>query len=1286
MKRHAWGGTLALLVCLGQAFAQTSGGIRGRVVDLSGQPLANVLLSLSSRTLQIDRAIGRSDSDGRFQVIALDPSQDYEVKGSLPGFATVASPDIAVRSGQMTTITIALPPETSMREQVRVTGTASAVDLEERGLTTHISSEFIDNLPVFGRNYQDVLTLSPGVSDVDGDGNPNIHGARDTDTGTLVDGVSTTDPLTGKVGAQLNIESIQEIEVKTAGASAEFGRAQGGFAVILTKSGGNDFEGGFKFYWRGSALDGDGAGTDDSALHGGVGEIGLRDLTFNDYLPFLSLSGPIVRDKAWYFVTLEYIQKEEPVNAVTQAFVTGLHEKRLFAKTTWQATANTRLVFSVNYDPQEFTNQGLNSLTREEAGYTLKAGGPLYTARGTTVLGPSAALETTASYFDGRPAVVPNLPLDTNGDGLVYTDRNGDGFRDARERDAGEDLDGDGRFDVWEDTLEPDGKLSATEEAFCFVFSDRFPEGIWMPKPPAQCTTPVLFLQDEDGFRLEPLDPQFLPGDGDRRVTPPGGCEGIDREDRDCDAHLDNRNEDRNRNGVLDSGEDIDGDGRIDDGTEDRNHNGRLDDTPFPTDLYPYGRLAPTPADRDFSIDLRNGIVDGPFYQEYDDQRERGTLRQDLSVFVAGFEGTHDIKGGYLLEKEQFSRDADGRPVNAVNDPGWRTGNVRDRFLNPGVTFDCNPYIDACLDPGVGRLTAILPTTPVADESAESLSGGVYVQDTWKPVPTVSLSLGLRFDREAATTSGYTYFTPDEERDLLDRLLALAGAEAGQDDLQAGNNDGIESLGILADPAFGGSGQGSVAASILNGLRRAGYARLTLHRRSAEFSLAQLNAFYPDLVRDGQIDPTAAAAYGIHVQQPETFRITNNNLAPRLGVSWDPQGTGRTKVFGAWGRYYDRLFLNTIVGEQGLETIQRYYILDRDGFNPTLFPQTGRVDGAVPNHHYGTRVSASPPSVTQVSRGLRTPYCDEWILGFEREIAAETALSVRAVQRRYQDQLQDIDMNHETRLDRVTGELSDHFGIVTEVEASDELPNQVNVITRAADGRPDLFVRNQFFNQVLRVGNTNTARYNAFEVELRRRMARRWQMQGSYTYSRAQGAAEEFQSRLGNDPSVVEDEYGYLDFDQRHVVKLTAGFFLPGDWQLGVASQWASGLPYSIVSRFFALDNVDYQQFRTAYGFTELDNERFRFHSTPRNTERNGSTLNLDASARKNFVWGRTTWGVSLEVFNLLNRDELRVYSYEPSRSTGFDTGTATLVASPLQLDAERRFGRRFQLGFQFTF
>ncbi len=83
----------------------------------------------------------------------------------------------------------------------------------------------------------------------------------------------------------------------------------------------------------------------------------------------------------------------------------------------------------------------------------------------------------------------------------------------------------------------------------------------------------------------------FQDRDGDGRITPPGGCEGLTREDIDCDGNLDFLNEDFNDNGVLDPGEDIDGDGRLDpfidtDGDgfsnhEDRNRNQYMDDHPF---------------------------------------------------------------------------------------------------------------------------------------------------------------------------------------------------------------------------------------------------------------------------------------------------------------------------------------------------------------------------------------------------------------------------------------------------------------------------------------------------------------------------------------------------------------------------------------------------------------------------------------------------------------------------------------------------------------------------------
>ncbi len=1223
---------VSLLLCgfPGSPLAGTSGALRGIVTDESGDPLEGVSVAVSSAAAGVAGRGSVTDLAGAFRIPALPPGVDYQVVASYPGFAQVSLTDIVLPAGQVVTVKISLQRQTTYRERIEVRASPPIVPLESTTTQTRISSEFLDALPILGRNYQDILTLAPGVTDVDGTGNPNIHGARDTDVITLVDGVSTTDPLTGKIGAQLNIESIQEIEIKTSGATAEFGRAQGGFANIITKSGGNDFKGTFKFFWRGKALDGDGAGIDDPRLHSGVGESGLRDLKFNDFLPFLSLEGPVVRDRAWFFLANEYIQMQEPVNALNQAFVAGVREYREFGKLTWQVSASHRLSISFNYDPQEHLNEGVNSFTRVESGYTVRQGGPILTVKEVSVLNPNISLETAMSYFNERPSLTSTLNPDTNHNSQLYVDRNKNGFIELTEGDAGEDYDLDGKFDVFEQSTRREDDL------------------------------------DGDQRRTQPGN--FANGGG------PGGCEGFQREDLNCDGILNDGsnprqplvNEDRNHNGICDPGEDLNGDGVCGLVNEDRNGDHVLDDPlfiqgkgPFGDEngnantFYPYGHATPIPGDRDYSIDQRRGVTSGPYYEDFSDRRRRFTLRQDLSVFVPDYFGSHDVKMGGVLERENFGRITDGRPIVA-------------------------PIIRRPLEGGANTLRVLVPAQRTLENQATSLSTGLYLQDNFKPFPNLSIGLGLRFDREATDSFGYSFFDPVAERRQYDRLSNLFGAERGFPDLETGNNDGLISNGYCSDPIFTGLGadpckgnpQNNPVVASLGNLRRAAVSRLTRHHTEAAFTSNDLQSLYPDIVKDGQIDPQRLVSLGVLPQVREPFRLTNNNLAPRLSVAWDPWADGRSKLFTTWGRYYDKLFLSTVVGEEGPDSINRYYLID----------PTGVTGNGVPNHKVGRIISKAPPSTTQVDRGLQTPWSDELTLGFERELAPELAISLTYINRKFRAQLQDIDVNHTLRTDP-DGKLVDSLGRL--VATGDQVPSQ-----RQSDGWPDLYIHNFFFNQVLRVGNSNEARYHGIELAVVKRLARRWELQGSYSYSRAVGAAEDFQSSLGNDPSTVESEFGYLNFDQRHVVKINTITFLPNDWQLGISATWSSGLPYSVISRFFSADNVDYQQFRTRYGYTTRtpgSGQKAEFVSVGRNSLRNSAVYDFNVRAKRTLVIGKTAAAIFLEVFNVLNTDDLRIRTFEPTAPNLFNT-TEITGQGPLQLDATRRFGRRFQLGIQMDF
>lgn len=1236
MARYGHRGVFLLFLAMlatwpGAVSAQNAGALKGRVLDDRGQPLGGATITVSGSG---DMVVGRgalSGLDGSFIVPSLPPANDYTIQATFPAHTSITLTDVSVVAGQITRIEITMQSETVLQERVEVRGKPQVVSLESTTSSTRFSSEFIDSMPILGRNYQDMLTLAPGVSDIDGDGNVNIHGARDTDVITLVDGVSTSDPLTGKLGAQLNIESIQEIEIKTSGATAEFSRAQGGFANIVTKSGGNDFQGTFKVFWQGSALDGDGAGGIDPMLHAGIGDLSVRDKEFNTFLPFLSFEGPIVRDRAWFFMAHEYVRVQDPINALTSTFVTSTKEWREFLKLTWQMSTNNRLAFSLNYDPLLLENQGLSSLALPETGYTVARGGPILTLRDTAILSPLVSLDTMISSFDERPSQQPTLDPDTNGNGILSIDRNQDGFFAGNEIDVGDDYDNDGAFDVFEDS-DGNGVLTEVRE-----------------RDPVTGEIVVTYTEDRDGDQR--LISQFT-----------GYCEGARREDRDCDGRLDVVDEDPNRNGRCDPGEpcDRDFDGHLDRGDEDRNGNNRLDDRPFPdrlplptgvtSALYPYGATRPEPADRQFTINQRRGVISGPYFEDFQDERQRFTFRQDLSVFVPDYWGSHDVKTGFVIERESFSRLTRGRPVFAPI--------LQEDLADPNSTI---------------RL--LLPAETSVNNTAENTTIGFYIQDTLKPFPNVSIGLGLRFDREATDSFGYTQFDPRGERAQFDRLNILVGGEAGKNDLENGNNDGLESNGITSDPMlYNGRTDtldiGFIADAVLNAAK----SRMTRHRIDVGFISDRLKPLFPkNLDENGEVNADILRSIGVTEQQPESFRLTNNNLAPRISVSWDPWADGRTKMFATWGRYYDKLFLDTVVGEEGPDTINRYYRYD----------QYGVSSQGVPTANIGNSLSKAPPSTTQIDRGLATPYSDEFTLGFEREIAPEVAFSITYISRNFNRQLQDIDINHTLRTDPQNGTLLDEVGRTLGTQP-------------IGDGRPDLYINNFFFNQVLRVGNFNESRYRAFVLSVVKRLSRRWELQSSYVYSRAVGAAEDFSSSLGNDPSTVESEFGALDFDQRHVIKISTTMFLPRDWQIGFSGNWSSGLPYSIVSRFFAQDDYGYQQYRTRFGYSEKiinaeGDPELVFRTLPRNSERNPAFYDFNFRARKTMVFGKVSAGFFIEVFNLLNSDSLRIFTYEPTAPEFRNPAPTTnpdpqSVLGPIQLDAQRRFGRRFQLGFQLNF
>jgi hypothetical protein len=313
----------------------------------------------------------------------------------MPGFSSVQLTDLKVRIGETTDLPIKI--SSRMEERIEVVGRTEVVDLEDTTQTTRFTDEFIQDLPVPGRFYQNVLTLAPGVQDADGDGNPNVHGSRDRDFKAEVSGVSNVDPLTGQQMSQINPNSIEEMEVITAGAGVEFSRAQGGFARILQKQGSNEFEGVVELYYRSSLLDGDGAGDNNNA----------DDPDFDWVQPAFQVSGPIVKDKVWYRLSHEWIQRELPQNTNQGiAIVTddqAIHSDQI----TWQVSPRNKLAFQYQADPRTIDNFGVNSTRPEEASLLIENQSETLAVTWTAPFSPRILIDTRVAWQDFNVHVSP---------------------------------------------------------------------------------------------------------------------------------------------------------------------------------------------------------------------------------------------------------------------------------------------------------------------------------------------------------------------------------------------------------------------------------------------------------------------------------------------------------------------------------------------------------------------------------------------------------------------------------------------------------------------------------------------------------------------------------------------------------------------------------------------------------------------------------------------------------------------------------------------------------------
>jgi hypothetical protein len=259
----------ALLAVLGLGVVSTaygqveSGTINGAVFDNSGAVISGATVTITSTaTGQVRKTV--TNASGEYSVPFLAPGT-YDISASKDGFSTFVQRGQILRVDQTLGITITLKPG-SLQQTLEVTAQAPVLQTETATLGNVVNGQEVQTLPLNGRNFMDLASLTAGTTPAEpgsrnqGEGGFSSNGNRSYDNNIMLDGVdnnSLSPDLRNGTDFMVSPppDAIQEFNVETNGYGPEFGRGGGAAVNIAIKSGSNAFHGDVWEYLRNEKLD-----------------------------------------------------------------------------------------------------------------------------------------------------------------------------------------------------------------------------------------------------------------------------------------------------------------------------------------------------------------------------------------------------------------------------------------------------------------------------------------------------------------------------------------------------------------------------------------------------------------------------------------------------------------------------------------------------------------------------------------------------------------------------------------------------------------------------------------------------------------------------------------------------------------------------------------------------------------------------------------------------------------------------------------------------------------------
>ncbi len=284
-------------------YSQANGSLSGTVSDKAGAVIANAAVKVTSQGTGLIRE-AKTDDSGHY-LIPLLPVAFYTIRVDAQGFQSSEQKDVRLQVDEHRELDFSLVPA-SVSSTVEVNATEVAVETANPTLGQVITSEQVADLPLNGRNFVQLATLTPGTTastnpasffngapsseaSTRGSFSLSVGGSREQSTDWLLDGNDNNQLDEGGIAIYSSIDDIQEFKVLTYNYSAEYGERAGPTVLVTTKSGSNQWHGSLFEFFRNTVLDADQYFTHSQ-----------QKFNLNQFGG--SFGGPIKKDKTFFFL------------------------------------------------------------------------------------------------------------------------------------------------------------------------------------------------------------------------------------------------------------------------------------------------------------------------------------------------------------------------------------------------------------------------------------------------------------------------------------------------------------------------------------------------------------------------------------------------------------------------------------------------------------------------------------------------------------------------------------------------------------------------------------------------------------------------------------------------------------------------------------------------------------------------------------------------------------------------------------------------------------------------